>query len=114
MLEPDHFYVYVHCRRDTNEPVYVGKGSGVRAWWRWGRNRYWHAIHRAVGLRIGIVAHSLTEAEAYELEVETIGRLRRDGVPLVNLSPGGRWIPPWKRDQQPTPAQAARLQTASK
>lgn len=89
------FYVYEHWRPDRGECFYVGKGHGRRAYdMRRGRNR-WHKFmtSKLAGLgtavEIRIIADGLTEAEAFEKEIERITFWRNDGADLCNLTDGG-------------------------
>ena len=82
---PNDFYVYLYLR-DNESPYYVGKGIGVRAWVK-------HLRKNGTELRpedqnrIKIVAHKLSEYEAYLLENKLIHQFgfKFDGGILVNL-----------------------------
>jgi hypothetical protein len=43
------FYVYVHHRKDTGAPFYVGKGKGYRARVEQHRNPFWRAVAAKAG-----------------------------------------------------------------
>jgi hypothetical protein len=92
------YYVYVWIRHN-GEPIYVGKGTGPRAYREFERrgNTHLHAIimkDRAAGHpdpeRV-LVAEGLTENEAFELEMQTIAKYKRtkDGGTLTNMIDGG-------------------------
>lgn len=87
------FYVYEHWRPDTDLPFYIGKGQKNRAY-RLNRN----ADHRrivdtlsAVGMcvEVRMVASTLSEHEAFKLEIERIAFWRARGVVLTNKTAGG-------------------------
>lgn len=62
------FYTYLHRRASDNLPFYIGKGKGDRAYRTNHRNPYWHRTVRKHGLTVEVLAHWLTEAEAFEHE----------------------------------------------
>jgi hypothetical protein len=69
---PANFYVYLYMR-DDGTPYYVGKGKGKRAW-----NRTARAVSPPVNdEKIKIVAHRLSEFEAFLLEVKLVERYGR-------------------------------------
>jgi len=87
----NRFYVYMIYKTD-NTPIYVGKGTGTRAY-----NSFRRSDNKAVRActtkdRFEIVRDNLTESEAFKFEVELIQRYGRrsegTGV-LYNLTPGG-------------------------
>ena len=84
------FYVYEHVRNDTNEIFYVGKGKGRRATAGWSRNKHWiNIVNKANGFTVNFVAKGLDEELAFLAEIERIDQLRRLGVKLCNIAPGG-------------------------
>lgn len=83
------FYVYIHLKEDTNEPFYVGKGSGKRALSRNSRSDFWRSIVAKHGYLVKIVMDDLLEEQAMSLERETIKNLREMGVKLCNFTDGG-------------------------
>lgn len=92
-------YVYVVTRPD-GRLLYIGKGSGNR-WKRHDARAKANPHYRAVldlaggNLPVAIIAHGLSEAEAFALE-EMLTRLigvESDGGPLVNCGHGGRGGP---------------------
>jgi len=86
------FYIYQHRRNDTNEVFYVGKGSGLRAYDKNGRNTYWHRIVNKHGYSIDIIEKALSEQEAFKREeqlIKSIGRYSFKEGPLVNMTNGG-------------------------
>lgn len=89
-LAPDHFYVYVHCRLNTGEPFYIGKGHGARANTHRSRNPHWKNIVAKDGGRdVDIFAKGMDEEFAFLVEMEAIDIYKRRGFPLVNLTDGG-------------------------
>lgn len=88
------FYVYEHWRSDTGQPFYVGKGFKKRAYQMTQRNRH-HVFVQEYLKRIGatvevkIVATSLTEREAFDMEVARIESWLAAGCKLVNITKGG-------------------------
>lgn len=95
------YYVYFHRRRDTNEVFYVGKGRGDRAESIVGRTHRWFTVACDAGRTIEYVKSGLTEADSLRLECDAIAALRKAGVKLVNVSPGGgKYCCPRKHGKQ--------------
>jgi len=91
------FYVYEHWRPDVNEPFYVGKGCGQRAY-KFGIKGQRNLHHQAVEIKlrrlnlkieVKIVARFATAQEAYAYEMERIAHWRALGMELVNRTVGG-------------------------
>lgn len=86
-------YVYLHIKKLTGEPFYIGKGYYNRAFVKGKkRNKWWNNIVNKYGLEIIFLATNLTEQEAIDLEIKFIKEIgRRDlGLgPLINLTDGG-------------------------
>lgn len=93
---------YVYLYRDpsrANEPIYVGKGKGRRAWSHLKRTDMHPLVQRlqlmernGVEPTITMLADRLDEELAYLVEVEAISKFGRKSVgagPLLNLSEGG-------------------------
>jgi LysM repeat protein len=87
------FYVYLHTDPVTREIVYVGKGSGNRAWTiakgqRSDAHCEWYYEYEKKGYTmdelVTIYSKSLTSEEAKELENKCI----RDFNPVFNKKPG--------------------------
>jgi hypothetical protein len=89
------FYVYEHWRPDKNEPFYVGKGSGSRAW-KIGRAKnpyYANVVAKLASLglcvEVGLVVGEMTAEQAYDAEINRIAFWRAKGVRLTNQTAGG-------------------------
>lgn len=83
------FYVYAHYRLDNNQPFYIGKGRGSRAYKIHGRSEYWKRVSNKYGHRVEILFDNLTEDEAFQVEKDSILELRYFGFNLVNMTNGG-------------------------
>jgi hypothetical protein len=83
------FYTYMHIRKDTGLPFYIGKGSGNRANWQHGRNKHWTNIVKKHGFDVSILAYWEKEKDAFEHEIFLISCFRVMGIELVNLTDGG-------------------------
>jgi len=85
--------VYIHRNPKTLEIYYVGMGNTYRAYNFSMRNKYWLNYTNKYGKPIvDIVASSLTEEDAWELEVlliKEIGRKTKGEGTLTNISKGG-------------------------
>lgn len=79
--------MYFHCKPETGEVFYVGKGKGRRAWRETYRNPYWTAVRKKYGLEVKIIHDGLTTEEACELEIKEIESIGLDR--LCNLTNGG-------------------------
>ncbi len=87
------YYVYLHVKRDTGEPFYVGKGIRKRAYEK-GKRRssYWHRLVNKYGYDVFIIESNLTESEAYQKEkywIKRIGRISLNEGTLINMTDGG-------------------------
>lgn len=83
------FYIYVHYKKGTDTPFYVGKGSNNRAYCVHNRNKYWRSTVAKYGYVVEIIENNLTEDEAHSAEIYLISMLRFVGFKLVNLTSGG-------------------------
>jgi hypothetical protein len=84
------YYVYAYLRKDGT-PYYIGKGSGRRAY---SKQR---AVARPTDIsQIKILAHHLSEPEAFLLEtklIKTYGRIDLGNGVLHNKTDGGDGVP---------------------
>ena len=87
-----NYYVYLHIKKTTGEPFYIGKGKSNRATSLHGRNKWWKNIVSKYDYDIIFLAENLTPEESIQIEIYWINRIgRRDlnkGL-LVNLTDGG-------------------------
>lgn len=83
------FYTYAHIRNDTNKIFYIGKGIDDRAWFTYGRNKYWNNIVKKHGYSVQILANWKTEEESLEHEILLISCFKDMGNDLVNMTNGG-------------------------
>lgn len=85
------YYVYVHRRLSDNQPFYVGKGSGNRAWdfSTKGRNPYRHRVKNKHGVQVEIVFDNLNEDDALKCEKDAILEFNYFGYKLTNMTSGG-------------------------
>jgi hypothetical protein len=88
MEELTNSYIYLHERKDTNTPFYVGKGTGYRCNTKKDRNKYWHNIVNKVGFRPVILQSNLTHQQALNAEKFTIAIFKKF-FKLANLTEGG-------------------------
>ena len=93
------FYAYVYRDPRSNEPFYVGKGCGRRAWVHLRRKDQNHMARKVRKMLVEKIEPSievipaLDEDHAFFLEsclIQTIGRLDLDTGPLVNQNDGGK------------------------
>ena len=83
------YCVYAHCKKDTNEVFYIGKGLPKRA--RSGsfshRNEHWVRIVKKHGFYPVILYKNLSEQEAFNIEINLIEEIGREN--LCNITDGG-------------------------
>lgn len=82
---PGRYYVYMHLRKDTRQPFYIGKGCEGRAWEKEGRGPDWESIAEKHGWEVQIVMYCAVEEAAFAYEKDLIACA---GPLLVNKSPG--------------------------
>lgn len=87
--EVKKFYVYIHFKKDSLEPFYIGKGSGNRYQCPHGRSRYWNNIVRKHGFAADILKYFDKEQDAFDYEKEMIKFFREEGFKLCNMTDGG-------------------------
>ena len=88
------YYVYEWIRLDTNEPFYVGKGKGNRAFvLTRANNHHFNRIVNKYPVAVHILEEELTEMEAYQIECWYIHEYRDViGYNLTNLTDGGEGV----------------------
>lgn len=92
----NRYYVYAHL---VNESIiYIGKGSGDRAFHQTNRSDIWKEVTNS-GYEIKILAHSLDEKQAYAEEAKLIKELK----PICNLKAGNKSSKPSKPSKPSAP-----------
>lgn len=94
------FYVYIHFKKDTLEPFYIGKGSGTRYKSTKGRSNYWNRVYSKYGFVPDILQYFDNEQLSFEYEKEMIQFFRDQGFVLVNLSNGGEGVSGYKHTEE--------------
>ena len=83
-------YVYCHFKEDTNEPFYVGIGTTRKRHLNLSKRSIWHKrIAAKHGVRVEIIADSLTRDAACWWEKRWIKALRQNGYRICNITDGG-------------------------
>lgn len=101
MSEESNFYVYLHRRASDGKVFYVGKGRNKRAWSKSERNDRWNKTYRKHGLIVDIAFESLSEDEAFELEVQTILEMRHCYEDTIcNITNGGEGASGYKHTDE--------------
>lgn len=95
------FYLYVHYRKDKNEPFYVGIGTRYREFDHdraicfKKRNNFWKRVHRKTSYTVMIIAESDDKQEIINKEINYIrllGKRKDKKGSLVNLTDGGEGL----------------------
>lgn len=94
MKRKKNFYVYEHCRSDTDICFYVGMGRGDRAWNFHCRSFLHKSVVQDLNRRgsdvvVRIVVIGLSRAEALEAEFKRIRNWQKAGIYLTNKIYGG-------------------------
>ena len=82
------FYVYEWFNIETQEVIYVGKGTGRRYKVR-KHNRMFDDYIKRFPVDSRIVERFATEEEAFKFEYEYIFKLKENGQCVCNINPGG-------------------------
>ena len=87
-------FVYVHLRERDGQPFYVGIGfKETRPWETKREYNKWHTnVVAKNGVRVEIIADSLTWEQACFWEVRWIKALKTAGYKLTNLTDGGEGV----------------------
>jgi len=90
MGKQNKYYIYAHVDSKTNEPFYIGKGTGRRAKQKRPNNPKWMEKVKELGgnYKIEILKDNLTEDEAYELEeiyIKRYGTFLMGNGDLINI-----------------------------
>lgn len=88
-VNPSKFYVYTHSRMTDGLIMYVGKGSGNRAWQVSGRNSLWVRTAKKHGVNVSIHMENMSESCALVLESIMVAVYKSKCQPLTNLTSGG-------------------------
>ena len=72
------YYIYAHFNSD-DKLFYIGKGSGPRAYTKYGRNKCWYA-HAKDGFRVEILFDGLSNMKALILEEVFINRIKLNNL----------------------------------
>lgn len=83
------YYVYIHFKKNTDIPFYIGKGSNNRLNSSTRRNQYWKNTFYKHGFDSLKLEDNLTELESFELEKYWISQFKTWGFNLTNLTEGG-------------------------
>lgn len=95
-MEDRRFYVYEWYIVDTNEVFYIGKGTGDRYKRLKGRNYFFQCMYDSHNCNVRKIYENLTEAEAFEKEIETIKYYKENtNYILTNQTDGGEGISGW-------------------
>jgi len=79
----------MHKRKSDGSIFYVGKGHGPRFKSKSGRSKHWLNIAKKNGVIVEFFASSISESEAFEIEIALIKRLRESGENICNIYNGG-------------------------
>ena len=89
------FYVYLHCKKNTGEPFYIGKGKNNRCYETRSRSEFWHNIVNKYGFDVFILENNLSNEDSLKREIYYINKLGRIDIGtgiLVNHTDGGSAI----------------------
>lgn len=84
------FYTYIHYKLSDNQPFYVGKGKGNRAYVKRQRSKEWNEIVKENGFYVKIHSYFQNESDSFIAEKELIFDLKKLGAVLCNKTSGGQ------------------------
>lgn len=108
------FYVYIHFKKDSLEPFYIGKGTGNRYQSSHGRNRYWNNIANKYGFVPDILKYFENEQDAFDYEKEMILFFKSEGYKLCNMTEGGEGASGFQHSQEARAKMSAAQKGVSK
>lgn len=97
-LLENHYYVYKHINKITNEIFYIGVGSNFknknykRAYFKYNRNNYWKNIVNKYDYYVEIIYDNLSKEQSFLIEKQLIkyyGRSDLKKGTLCNMTDGG-------------------------
>lgn len=83
------YYVYFQYKASDHSLFYIGKGNGLRNVDPKQRNKHWKNIVAKYGFYSKIVFESFDENEVFRMERRLIRTMKKHGVNLCNIAPGG-------------------------
>ena len=90
------YYVYVHYKKGTDIPFYVGKGRWNRINKSSDRNKWWKNIVNKYGFVSEKIEENLNEIDSLFLEQYWISQFKQWGFKLTNMTEGGEGISGYK------------------
>lgn len=95
----NNYYIYVHFKKGTDIPFYIGKGKNRRLKSKCGRNQYWYNIVNKYDFEAIKIEEGLSEEESNESEKYWIAQFKSWGFNLANMTDGGDGISGWKHSE---------------
>lgn len=90
-MEEKIYYIYVHLKKGTDIPFYIGRGQRTRISQKQSRNRIWHNIVKKYnGFDYFKIEENLTNDEANMFEEFYILLFKSWGFKLANIESGGK------------------------
>lgn len=94
------YYTYIHYRKDSGAPFYIGKGKESRFTDKSNRGIYWKRVVEKHGFEAEILANWDTEEEAISHEKLLISCFREMGFKMANLTDGGDGTSGYKHTEE--------------
>ncbi len=95
-MEHSNFYIYGHFT-NNGRIYYIGKGRGKRLFrLKRSNNREHNHQRKHYGCIPLILIENLTEDQAFEVEINLISKLKKQGIVLVNQTNGGEGVSGYK------------------